>query len=116
MEQVITGYHQDEAGDWVAELACGHDQHVRHRPPFEQRPWVLSEQGRAERIAMPLSCPLCDRGELPGVKTTDVPGDGDAEPDEGGDPACWAGVLCPECGIVLDGSAHLRGCSLGYPD
>lgn len=64
MQRAITGYHQDEAGDWVAELACGHAQHVRHRPPFEQRPWVHSEQGRAERIGTPLTCPLCDREEL----------------------------------------------------
>ena len=30
--------------------------------------------------------------------------------DEGGDPACWAGVLCPECGAVLDGGPHRQGC------
>ena len=27
MKQPITGYHQDEHDDWVAELACGHLQH-----------------------------------------------------------------------------------------
>ncbi len=36
MLRAIDGYHQDEVGDWVAELRCGHGQHVRHRPPF----WV----------------------------------------------------------------------------
>ena len=36
-------FHQDEQGDWVAELECGHGQHVRHRSPWELRPWVLSE-------------------------------------------------------------------------
>ncbi|HWE54031.1 MAG TPA: hypothetical protein VG435_00890 [Acidimicrobiales bacterium] len=30
--------------------------------------------------------------------------------DEGGDPACWAGLICPDCGIVLDGSPHRAGC------
>jgi hypothetical protein len=30
----IVGFHQDEHQDWVAELSCGHNQHVRHRPPF----------------------------------------------------------------------------------
>jgi hypothetical protein len=31
----ITGFHQDEEANWVAELSCGHQQHVRHRPPFK---------------------------------------------------------------------------------
>lgn len=26
----IVGFHQDEGGDWVAELSCMHRQHVRH--------------------------------------------------------------------------------------
>lgn len=34
------------------------------------------------------------------------------KPDEGGDPACWAGLLCPECGAVLDGGSHRPGCRL----
>jgi hypothetical protein len=33
-EQPIIAFHQDEQGDWVADLACGHGQHVRHRPPW----------------------------------------------------------------------------------
>jgi tellurite resistance-related uncharacterized protein len=30
--------------------------------------------------------------------------------DQGGDPACWAGLLCEDCGVVLDGSGHRPGC------
>lgn len=204
MDRSITGYHQDESHDWVAELSCGHNQHVRHRPPFQDRAWVLHEQGRAGRIGMPLSCPLCDRAELPadvrlarsspewnertlpdGLRRphrltsgtwgrivlregclrltmatvppleVELAGDGAVQaipPDidhevlpvgpvrfsvdflaveraraqanmergksrrapsgQGGDPACWAGLLCPECGIVLDGSPHHLGCPL----
>ena len=37
MQQAIAGYHQDEHHDWVAELACGHYQHVRHQPPLAER-------------------------------------------------------------------------------
>jgi hypothetical protein len=36
-----------------------------------------------------------------------------AEPDEsweGGDPACWAGIVCQECGAVLS-EGHVAGCS-----
>lgn len=65
MDRTITGFHQDAEHDWVAELSCGHDQHVRHRPPFQERPWVVTAEGRHGRIGTLLSCPLCDRAELP---------------------------------------------------
>ncbi|MGH9170211.1 MAG: DUF3565 domain-containing protein [Acidimicrobiales bacterium] len=65
MNQPITGFHQDAEGDWVAELACGHNQHVRHKPPFQERSWVLTQQGRNGRLGTELGCPLCDRGEPP---------------------------------------------------
>jgi hypothetical protein len=63
--RTIDGFHADEVGDWVAELSCLHDQHVRHRPPFWDRPWVLSEDGREDRIGSAIDCPLCDRAEPP---------------------------------------------------
>jgi len=31
-------------------------------------------------------------------------------PEAGGEPACWAHLLCPECGAVLDGGPHRDGC------
>lgn len=65
MQRAITGFTTDAAGDWVAQLACGHPQHVRHRPPFFSRPWVTTEEGRAGRIGQPLDCTRCDRLELP---------------------------------------------------
>lgn len=65
MDRKITGLHQDELGDWVAELECLHSQHVRHDPPFAERPWVLDPAARAARIGQLLGCPLCDRGEPP---------------------------------------------------
>jgi tellurite methyltransferase len=200
VERSITNYHQDEAGDWVAELACGHDQHVRHRPPFQLRAWVLDPGGRFDRLGTLLNCPLCDRAELPeglrwvrrspiwdertmpaglrrahrvaagtwgrivvqggrlrfGAATTPtidveleagstqaIPpevlheveplgavrcsveffavdragqaGTEEAESNalvtEGGDPAWWAGLLCPECGAVVDGGFHRPDCS-----
>jgi len=62
---MITGFHEDEQGDWVAELSCLHSQHVRHRPPFRERPWVMTDAGRASRLGTELDCPLCDRAEQP---------------------------------------------------
>lgn len=63
MQQPITGFHQDEEGHWVAELACGHGQHVRHKPPFINRPWVLTEAGRQAHVGLSLNCLKCERGE-----------------------------------------------------
>ena len=63
MRRPIVGFHQDDAGDWVAELACGHQQHVRHDPPWTSRPWTQSEQGRASVLGQELECRKCDRGE-----------------------------------------------------
>ena len=65
MERAITAYHQDEVPEWVAELECGHDQHVRHRPPFQLRAWITEEAGRTAKLGVPLNCPLCDRAEMP---------------------------------------------------
>ena len=65
MIRQIIGFRSDDAGHWVAELSCGHAQHVRHRPPLQDRPWVLEPEGRAGRVGSPLGCPPCDRAELP---------------------------------------------------
>jgi uncharacterized protein DUF3565 len=60
MKQPIVGFHQDEEGDWVADLACGHGQHVRHQPPLTSRLWVLSEAGRREHLGQLLNCLKCE--------------------------------------------------------
>lgn len=59
MLRQIIGFHQDEHGDWVADLECGHTQHVRHRPPWINRPWVLSPEGRARHLGKTLRCKHC---------------------------------------------------------
>ena len=65
MLRKITGFRTDEQGHWVAELECGHTQHVRHDPPWMSRPWVLTEQGRNERIGTELDCKKCDARSEP---------------------------------------------------
>lgn len=62
MDSPITGYHQDEQGDWVTQLACGHNQHVRHNPPWNNRPWVATPQGRQSMIGHALNCKKCAAG------------------------------------------------------
>ena len=65
MQRRITGFERDEVGDWAADLDCLHRQHVRHDPPFRDRPWVLTVEGRAAHLGTDLDCPLCERAELP---------------------------------------------------
>lgn len=101
MQRAIHGYHQDEHGDWVAELACGHQRHVRHGPPFQLAPWVLEAEGRRKRLGTLLECGLCEQA----VSGPTEP------PDSGGEPACFAQMVCPDCGVVLDGGPHDPGCA-----
>jgi len=97
VQRAIVGYRQDEHGDWVAELDCGHRRHVRHQPPFQLRPWVVDPEGRQQPLGASLECGLCDQA-LP-------------VSEAGGEAACLAHVLCPECGVVLGGSPHRPDCA-----
>lgn len=60
MKQKIVGYFMDEESHWVAKLECGHGQHVRHDPPWMEREWVTSKEGRLTRLGMELNCVRCD--------------------------------------------------------
>jgi Protein of unknown function (DUF3565) len=62
MNRPIVGYHQDAEQHWVAELGCGHNQHVRHDPPWTNRPWVVTLEGRAQKLGALLPCKKCDEG------------------------------------------------------
>jgi Protein of unknown function (DUF3565) len=92
VERSIVGFHRDDHGDWVAELSCGHSQHIRHRPPFELRPWILDDETRNARLGTARDCPLCDT-------------------EQGGESSCFAHLVCDECGVVLDGGGHAPGCT-----
>ena len=99
VERAIVGFHLDAEGEWVAKLVCGHQQHVRHAPPFFPRPWVLEAEARQQRLGAPLECRLCDQNLPAG-----------ADPRRSGEAACLAHLVCPDCGVVLDGSPHGPGC------
>jgi hypothetical protein len=53
-------FTRDDEQHWVAQLACGHTQHLRHNPPWQDRAWVLDEETRKARIGMTLNCVKCD--------------------------------------------------------
>lgn len=64
-ERVIVAFRVDDAAEWIAELACGHHQHVRHQPPLQFREWVLSDEGRRAHVGTLTVCRLCDQALLP---------------------------------------------------
>ena len=66
MKRRIVGFHQDDQGHWVADLECGHTQHVRHDPPWMVREWVTTPEGRAAFIGRELVCVECGSGRPSG--------------------------------------------------
>ena len=65
MQTRIAGFHVDDEGQWVAELECGHTQHMRHDPPWQVRPWVLSPEGRATMLGTGIDCRTCPGDPAP---------------------------------------------------
>lgn len=61
-KQKIINFYQDEHNDWVADLACGHRQHIRHNPPWQNRAWVLNKATRQAKLGMVLNCKQCTEG------------------------------------------------------
>lgn len=57
--QAITDFDRDEHGDWFAVLSCGHTQHMRHDPPWQNRPWVQSEAKRNRYLGTEILCKKC---------------------------------------------------------
>jgi hypothetical protein len=55
----LLDFHQDAEGHWVAHLACGHSQHLRHQPPWQNRAWVLAAEQRQARLGKPFPCGWC---------------------------------------------------------
>jgi Protein of unknown function (DUF3565) len=55
----IVDFHLDENLDWVAELECAHQQLVRHNPPWTNRHWVTTPQGRLAHLGQELECLMC---------------------------------------------------------
>ena len=59
IKRKIASFHQDEVGDWVAVLSCGHQRHVRHNPPWTNHPWVVTPAGRQRFIGVEIECKAC---------------------------------------------------------
>lgn len=59
MKQPMVGFHRDDENHWVAKLLCGHNQHVRHDPPWQNRPWVMQQATRDAMLGIELNCVKC---------------------------------------------------------
>jgi len=60
VKQKIVGFDKDDEGDWMAILSCGHTRHVRHNPPWTNRPWVEEAQSREKFLGTELNCKKCE--------------------------------------------------------
>ena len=66
MLRKIIGFQRDleEPEQWLAKLDCHHFQHIRHKPPWQSRPWTQSEKGRCSMLGHELNCVKCDNSEV----------------------------------------------------
>ncbi|WP_084307790.1 DUF3565 domain-containing protein [Phytopseudomonas flavescens] len=55
----LVAFEQDHDGHWVAVLSCGHTQHLRHQPPWQNRAWVLDAAQRQACIGTHFMCGWC---------------------------------------------------------
>jgi hypothetical protein len=55
----ILDFRQDEDDHWGAVLSCGHTQHLRHQPPWQNRHWVLDPHQRHAAIGQAFACGWC---------------------------------------------------------
>lgn len=65
MQRKIVGFHEDSDGAWMADLECSHTQHVRHNPPWQDRRWVTTEEGRRDKLGAELDCLFCNMATIP---------------------------------------------------
>lgn len=61
IRRTVRGFRRDGEGFWVAELSCGHTQHVRHSPPWFNRPWVATAIGRRAMLGRQMRCGWCEK-------------------------------------------------------
>ncbi|WP_172144495.1 DUF3565 domain-containing protein [Pseudomonas tumuqii] len=61
----LIDFGQDADGHWLAILSCGHTQHLRHQPPWQNRAWVLDAQQRTARLGQPFACGWCTAAVAP---------------------------------------------------
>ncbi len=65
MVRNIESWRRESAQAVIVRLGCGHQRHVRHRPPLDMHPWVPDDAGCAARVGEPIECVACARRQLP---------------------------------------------------
>ncbi|WP_298187457.1 DUF3565 domain-containing protein [uncultured Pseudomonas sp.] len=61
----VLDFRQDEHGDWLAVLSCGHTQHLRHQPPWQNRAWILDPTQRNAQLGKAFPCGWCAAAHAP---------------------------------------------------
>jgi tellurite methyltransferase len=63
--RTISSWRREAADAVVLRLECGHDRHVRHRPPLSRHGWVMDDAGCEVRVGEPIECLRCGQRLLP---------------------------------------------------
>ncbi|MEM7159824.1 MAG: DUF3565 domain-containing protein [Myxococcota bacterium] len=63
--RVIEGFTRESEDAVVLHLHCGHDRHVRHRPPMEVHEWATDDDRCRERVGQSIECLRCTQRLLP---------------------------------------------------
>ncbi len=63
--RTISSWRRESSDAVIVRLECGHDRHVRERPPLSSHPWVLDDAACEARVGATIECLRCARRELP---------------------------------------------------
>jgi tellurite methyltransferase len=59
--RTISSWRREAADVVVLRLDCGHDRHVRHRPPLSSHVWVMDDATCEVRVGESIECLRCGR-------------------------------------------------------
>ena len=100
-ERAIVGFYLDAQGR-VGRRARLRPSAARAPPAAVPPPAMGSRgEGRQQRLGTRLECRPCDQNVHAPARA----------PDAAGEAACLAHLVCPDCGVVPDGSRHGPGCA-----
>lgn len=63
--RTISSWRREAVDAVVLRLHCGHDRHVRHRPPLSSHAWVTDDAACEARVGESIECLRCGQRRMP---------------------------------------------------